>query len=129
MNVLRPGPSTLSSAARRSIGLALVACGVCAAAVGGALAQGQDSSTSTQAPHANAHPPPLLSTDSVTSVPSGKPLPGSEFPAAMRPRPASSLAPAGPVAIPTVQLACDAIQDDAARARCGALKEPKAPPR
>ena len=47
----------------------------------------------------------------------------------MRPAKASGLAAAGPVRIPAVRLACDAIQDETARARCGALKEPPAAPR
>jgi hypothetical protein len=129
MNTLRPGPFSPSPVARRSARLALAAGLAIWAATGGAFAQGQDSTTSTQAPHTNAHPPPLLSTDSVTSVPSGKPLQGSEIPAEMRPAKASALAPAGPVKIPAVRLACDAIQDETARARCGALKEPSAAPR
>ena len=50
---------------------------------GAALAQGQDSVTAPMGPQTSAHPPPLLSTASVTSVPSGKPLgpvPGTEPP-------------------------------------------------
>src|SRR3954454_2936946 len=37
-----------------------------------ALAQGQESETSTMGAHTNAHPPPVLSTIDVTSVPSGQ---------------------------------------------------------
>ena len=82
------------------------------------LAQGQDSSTSAQAPHTSSHPVPVLSTDSVTSVPSGKIIEGIALPAAMRPRTAIGYAPAGPVAIGEVTLDCEPIEDETARRTC-----------
>jgi hypothetical protein len=83
-----------------------------------AFAQGQDSSTSAQAPHTSGHPVPVLSTDSVTSVPSGDIIEGIPLPASMRPRQAAGYAPAGPIAIGQVTFGCDPIKDEAARRTC-----------
>lgn len=94
----------------------------------GALAQGQDSSTSAQAPNHSKHPPPLLSTDSVTSVASGDIVHGEPLAQDMRPRRPGPLGWAGPVTIPEVRLACDAIRDETARSRCQARSGPAAGP-
>jgi hypothetical protein len=99
-----------------------------AAPIAPVLAQGQDSTTSTQAPQTNARPVPVLSTDSVIAVEGGKPVSGSSFPNDMKPRAAAPFGLSGPVPIPKVQLACNAIQDETARTRCLARSGPAAPP-
>lgn len=114
--------------ARRLALPALASILVMAGAFGSALAQGQDSTTSTQAPHTNAHPAPLLSTDSVTSVPSGTVLQGTSLPAEMKAPTPTGFAPPGPVTIPKVSMACGSIADATAKARCSSRSEPAAPP-
>ncbi|MEZ0172628.1 hypothetical protein [Microvirga sp. TS319] len=114
----------------RSIALPVLAGWLFAIACGGtAFAQGQESTTSTQAPHTSPHPVPLLSTEDVTSVPSGNPIQGQPLPQEMRPRAPDALGMTGPVAIPQIQLACDTIQDETARTRCEGRTGPAAPPK
>jgi len=107
------------------LGAALLAVAMPVAPV---LAQGQESTTSTQAPQTNANPVPVLSTDSVIAVEGRKPVSGSSFPNDMKPRPAGPFGLSGPVPIPKVQLACDAVRDETARTRCLARPGPAAPP-
>lgn len=116
--------------APRRIGILLgVALLAIASSVGPVLAQGQESVVSPQGPQTSARPVPLLSTDSVIAVPSGKPvIPGSPFPVDMKPRPAP-FGLSGPVPIPKVQLACNVIRDETARTRCLARTGPAAPPK
>jgi hypothetical protein len=121
--------NSLRSPLGSTVILACVALIVSVALPDPVLAQGQDSTTSTQAPHTNAHPVPVLSTDSVTSIPSGTPIPGSAFPQDMRPRSSTSFGLSGPVPIPQVQLACNDIQDDTARGRCQSRTGPPAFPK
>jgi len=93
-----------------------------------AFAQGNDASTSGQQGQTSGHPPPLLSTIEVTSVPSSKA------------EPTQPLAPqwrrggASPFGAPPFRLeaqsafACDAIADETARTRCSARTAAVAPP-
>ncbi|WP_414472502.1 hypothetical protein [Microvirga sp. M2] len=124
-------PISRSSGPRpRSIVLPVLAGWLFAIAWGGAaFAQGQESTTSTQAPHTSPHPVPLLSTEDVTSVPSGNPIQGQPLPQQMRPRAPDALGMTGPVTIPQVQLACNAIRDETARSRCEGRTSPAAPPK
>lgn len=96
-----------------------------------ALAQGQESETSTMGAHTNAHPPPVLSTIDVTSVPSGQPIAGVPIPAPLRrDGRQAGLAPPGEVPLsPPGRLYCSDIQDRTARDRCEARKAPAAPPK
>ena len=94
-----------------------------------AVAQGNESTTSTQGSHTNAVPPPLLSTDSVTAVDSGKPRAGPGLSPDMRPRRATGLASAGPISLRApARLSCQGIGEATARARCQARKTPPPPP-
>ena len=98
---------------------------------GPVLAQGQESESSTMGAHTNAHPPPVLSTIDVTSVPSGQPVAGLPTPAPLRRGgEQAGLAPAGEVPLrPPERLYCSDIQDRTARDRCEARKVPAAPPK
>jgi hypothetical protein len=94
------------------------------------LAQGQESTSSAQSAHTSSHPPPVLSTAEVTSVPSGNTVQGSGFAANLRRDVKSGLQLQGPVAFePPSKLACADIHDDTARARCNARKAPAAFPK
>ena len=113
-----------------------VACAAAALAwvtchAGHALAQGQESEASTMGAHTNAHPPPVLSTIDITSVPSGQPVPGTPIPAPLRrDGEQAGLAPAGEVPLRSPErLYCSDIQDRTARDRCEARKTPAAPPK
>src|SRR4051794_24499291 len=93
-----------------------------------ALAQGQESEASTMGAHTNAHPPPVLSTVDVTSVPSGQPVAGVPIPASLlRDGWRAGLAPAGEVPLRSPErLYCSDIQDRTARDRCGSSGSPRA---
>ncbi len=96
---------------------------------GTALAQGQESVAAPMGPQTTAHPPPLLSSIAVTSVPSGKalgPVPGTEPPRVAQ---ANALdLPGMTVLRPPARLACNEIADRNARRRCEARKAKPAPP-
>lgn len=122
-----PGPRPAAVPIRSAFGA--VVCLV-AAWSGAARAQGQDSTTSPSGPQTAAHPPPLLSTQEVTTVPSGTPKPGAPLPARDRARAAQGLALPGPIAVASpARLACADIRDATARARCEGRPAPPAPPK
>lgn len=127
MTDLPPRPPLAAVVVRAGFGAAF-----CLAAVwaGAAHAQGQDSTTSPSGPQTSAHPPPLLSTQDVTTVPSGTPKPGTPLPARYRVRAAPGLALPGPIAPASpARLACADIGDPTARARCESRTTPPAPPK
>lgn len=95
-----------------------------------ALAQGQESSTSTMAAHTSGHPAPLLSTADVTSVPSAQTTPGlSSVPLPVPKDKAEGLALPGSVVLASPsRLDCNEIRAANARARCEQRKTPPAPP-
>src|SRR3954447_6987657 len=96
---------------------------------GSALAQGQDSVTAPMGPQTSAHPPPLLSSASAPSAPSGKAI--SPLPIAVpvpEQRGAGLVLPGSVQLAAPVRLACDDIADRNARRRRAARKPSPAPP-
>ncbi|WP_424138742.1 hypothetical protein [Roseomonas chloroacetimidivorans] len=97
--------------------------------LGGALAQGQDSVTSPMGPQTTAHPPPLLSSISAVTVPSGPSVQPLPVPVAVPKERGGGLVLPGMVELtrPT-RLSCEEIADRNARTRCERLPGPPAPP-
>lgn len=94
-----------------------------------ALAQGQETSTSAMGAHTSGHPAPLLSTSSVTAVPSAQMVPGLSVPVPVPKDRGEGLALPGSVALSSPSgLDCAAIQAPNARTRCEQRKTPPTPP-